>query len=409
MRFSDLNKAKAEPAEEPPKKAARPVVPAPAPAQPEPAPAPAEAETQPPTPEEARPAMPEVPRQETFRSRALAGRQAQRREQKNPAANQVPFRDQDAEARDTYARLLAQAGELLKGADQPYTEKYETVVRACETAAETLRGNQVLLNYACYATADDYLKAHSANTTLISLALGLAAGLDAAELRLLGFCAMAHDIGMTAYSGLYTREGRLNEEEFSQITLHAEAGVEKLDRIVDIDYRIKDRARRIILQVHERLDGSGYPDRISGEALDPLAQLIGIADAYEAMTHPRAWREAMEPPDVLKELIEREGRGFNSGAVKNLISALSIYPPGSLVSLSTGELASVKRVNKGSLTRPLVEILLSANGEPAAPQFVDLMEHPLTSIETPVSHADLSVRDPKLAGRLEVERWWVEW
>lgn len=411
MRFSDLNKAKAEAArEELPKKAPRAVAAQAAPA-PAPAPAPAVPEAPPPAAKQEAPApvAAEPPKSDTFRSRALAGRQAQRRDTKNPAAEKFPFRDQDAEARDAYARLLTQAGELLKAADQPYTEKYEAVGRTCEATAEILRQNQVLLNYACYATADDYLKAHSANTALIALALGLAAGLDAAELRLLGFCAMAHDIGMTEYSGLYAREGRLNEEEFSRITLHAEAGAEKLDRIVDIDYKIKDRAKRILLQVHERLDGSGYPDRLSGEALDPLAQLIGIADAYEAMTHPRAWREAMEPPDVLKELIEREGRGFNSGAVKSLISALSIYPPGSLVILSTGEIARVRRVNKGSLTRPLVEVLLNADYGLTTPQFVDLLEHPLTSIETPLSLADLAERNPKLAGRLEVERWWVEW
>lgn len=409
MRFSELNKAKAETAKEaPPKRTPRAEAPPPAAA---PAPAPAAPEIPAPAPvrEEAEPTVPEAPKHETSRSRSLAGRQAQRRDSKNPPAPQVPFRDQDSEARDAYARLLTAAGELLRAADQPYTEKYESVTRACEAAAETLRTNQVLLNYACYATADDYLRAHSANTALISLALGLAAGLDAAELRLLGFCAMAHDIGMTGYSGLYAREGRLNEEEFSRITLHAEAGAEKLDRIVDLDYKVKDRAKRIVLQVHERLDGSGYPDRLSGEAIDPLAQLIGIADVYEAMTHPRAWREAMEAPDVLKELIEREGRGFNSGAVKHLISALSIYPPGSLVALSTGDIARVRRINKGSLTRPLVEVLLDPDFEQVPPHFLDLMEYPLTSIDSPVSLAAVSDRNQKLAAKLELERWWVEW
>lgn len=412
MRFSDLNKAKAEAAkEEPPKKAARPAAPPPEPAPAAPAPAAAGPEAQPPAqaPAEAKPADTEAPRAETSRSRSLAGRQAQRKDSKNPPAPQVPFRDQDADARAVYARLLAAAGDLLKASDQPYTEKYEVTARACEAAADHLRTNPVLLNYACYATADDYLKAHSANTALIALAMGLSAGLDAAELRLLGFCAMAHDIGMTGYSGLYAREGRLNEEEFSRITLHAEAGAEKLDRIVDLDYKVKDRAKRIVLQVHERLDGSGYPDRLSGESIDPLAQLIGIADVYEAMTHPRAWREAMEAPDVLKELIEREGRGFNSGAVKQLISALSIYPPGSLVALSTGDIARVRRINKGSLTRPLVEVLLNPDFEQVPPHFLDLMEYPLTSIDSPVSLAAVSDRNQKLAAKLELERWWVEW
>jgi HD-GYP domain-containing protein (c-di-GMP phosphodiesterase class II) len=409
MRFSDLNKAKAEPPKPEPVKKAPPAAAAP---RPEPEPRPevkpvpvvaAEPEKKAP-PEPARPAAqaPGSPR-----NRPLASRQAQRKE---AAARPLPpFRDQDAEAREAYARLLGAAEGLLRAADQPYTEKYESVSRACGAAAETLSSNPVLLYYASYSTADDYLKAHSANVALIALAMGLASGLDADELKLLGFCAMAHDIGMTGYSGLYSREARLSEEEFARITLHAVDGAEKLDRIVDLDYKIKDRAKRILLQVHERLDGSGYPDRAAGEELDPLAQLIGIADVYEAMTHPRSWREAMEPPDVLRELIEREGRGFGSAAVKALISALSIYPPGSLVALSSGEIARVRRLNKGSLTRPLVEMLLDSSFEPAQSQFADLMEFPLTSIESSVSREELAERNPSFAGKLELERWWVEW
>lgn len=409
MRFSDLKKTKAEPErKEPPLKAPVEREPAPEIAKQEPAPQIAAIQAAPaaPRPETV---QPETDRQEAIKKHSGAYKPAPRKEPKSPPKPLPPFRDQAAAARELYSRLLEQAGELLKGADQPYTEKYEAVARSCDLAAETLKDNPVLLNYTSHSTADDYLKAHSANTAIIALAMGLAAGLEASELRLLGFCAMAHDLGMTGYADLYNREGRLTEEEFSRITQHAEAGAEKLDRIVDIDYRIKDRAKKIILQVHERMDGSGYPRRFSKEELDPLAQLIGIADAYEAMTHPRAWREAMEPPDVVKDLIECEGRGFNCAAVKNLISALSIYPPHSLVTLSTGEIARVIRLNKGSLTRPLVEVLLTADFALAPPQTVDLMEYPLTAIEGSVSLGTLQKQNPKFAAKLELARWWVSW
>ena len=127
------------------------------------------------------------------------------------------------------------------------------------------------------------------------------------------------------------------------------------------------------------------------------------------MTHPRPWREALEPPDVVKDLIEREGHGFNSAAVKNLISALSIYPPQSLVTLSTGEIARVIRLNKGSLTRPLVEILLNADFSQAGTQTLDLLEYPLTAIEAPLSLNEVNEHNPKFAAKLELARWWVTW
>jgi HD-GYP domain-containing protein (c-di-GMP phosphodiesterase class II) len=415
MRFSDLNKNKADTAPEQ-KKPARPA-PAPAreaaPAKPEPAPRPAapaapQAPAQGPTRTE-RPATPAGDREEAVKKHIGPYKPKNRAEARLTAEPEPPFRDLDAKARDVYSRVLEQAGELLRGAEQPYTEKYEAVLRACDLASETLKTNSVLLNYASYSTAEDYLKAHSANVTLIALAMGQAAGLENQEMRLLGFCAMAHDIGMADYSGLYSQAVRLPDEDFASLTRHSEAGMLKLDRIVDLDYKLKDRAKRVILQVHERADGSGYPDGVPDAEIDPLAQLIGIADVYEAMTHPRAWREALNPPDVIKELIEREGHGFNSRAVKALLSALSIYPPGSLVMLSTGEIGRVAKINKGSLTRPTVEIMLDPEFSQTARQRLDLMEHPLTTIERPLDPAELQDRNPKFAAKLELERWWVAW
>ncbi|HBB67817.1 MAG: hypothetical protein A2081_00995 [Elusimicrobia bacterium GWC2_61_19] len=408
MRFSDLNKTKSEPAAPEARKPARPVaVPAPE------KPAPVLPSTRAPLPEPAgqHAAAPVADRTEAIKKHIGAYKQPKTRleSKAQPKEPALPFRELDASAREVYSRLLETAGALLKSVNQPYTEKYEAVVRACDLAAETLKTNGVLLNYARYSTAEDYLRAHTANTTLIALAMGLAADLEPAELRLLGFCAMTHDIGMTEYGDLYNREGRLTEEEFSTLTLHAEAGAAKLDRIVDVDYKIKDRAKRIIFQTHERADGSGYPDRLSNEEIDPLAQLIGIADVFEAMTHPRSWRDAINPPGVVKDLIEKEGRGFNARAVKALISAVSIYPPGSLVLLSTGETGRVVKINKGSLTRPLLETLLDADFAQINPVLIDLMEHPMTSIERPLEISELQEKNPKFAAKLELGRWWVEW
>lgn len=412
MRFSDLNKARSRPE---PEKAARPApAAAPVPAQPAPAQAapvpPAEPQgTQP----EAAPAQAQDPeraeRAEAVRQHAKAYVPPARPDRREAAEPERPFRELDAQAREVYTRVITLSGDLLAAINQPYTDKYEAVCAAADLAAETLKTNNVLLNYTDYSSAEDYLKAHSANVMLLALAMGNSLGLDRQELKLLGFCALAHDIGMIEYADLYRKEARLTEEEFSAITLHTESGVAKLDRIVDLDYKVKDRAKRIIYQTHERIDGSGYPDRLSSESIDPLAQLIGIADVFEAMTHPRAWRESVDSPDVVRELIEKEGRGFTAKAVKALISAVSIYPPGSLVMLSTGEIASVLKVNRGSLTRPLVEVLLDAEFAQAAPQVIDLLEHPLTSVERPMAMSELRARNPKFAVKLELARWWTDW
>ena len=406
MRFSDLKKLKTEAPAPEPKRQDRPApVPArelarpAAPVQPEPAPLPL------PAPPPAAATAQEPARQ------ALTGSPKSRRENAalSSRAAKVPFKELDAEARELYSRVLDLSGSFLKSVDQPYTEKYEAVLAACRLIIANLRSEGLLLSYTSYSTAEDYLRGHAANTTILALALGLEAGLPDSELQLLGFCAMAHDIGMTEYAALYNRADRLGEKEFAEMSLHAEAGVAKLDKIVDIDYKVRDRAKHIVLQTHERADGSGYPDRLSDEEIDPLAQYISIADAYEAMTHPRAWREAVNPPDAVKELVEKEGRGFNSKAVKALLSCVSIYPPGSLVALSTGDIASVVRVTRGFLTKPLVEILMDSQFSQLTTQHLDLFEHPLTSIERSVTFKEVEQSNPKFAAKLEMSRWWVEW
>lgn len=403
MRFSDLRKLKEEPG------SARPADRPPA-ARPEPAPPPeAEAPARPDPwldiprrPEPAKPAEQAAPAaQPPAPSPAPLPTPAERRQK---AAEQRPlaaaWREQEPAAREVYARLMDRTAVFLAATDQPYCEQYEAVTAACASVAEALKTNQALLGLTVHSTADDYLKAHTANTVILSLAMGLQAGLSQPELRLLGFCAMAHDCGMTSFKAISESGRQLSKEDFEEMALHAEAGAAKLDRIVDLDYKVRGRARRIVLQIHERVDGTGYPDRTSGEELDQLSQIIALADAFEAMTHPRSWRGPISPPDAVRELIEKEGRGFNAHAVKLLVSVVSAFPPGSLVLLSDERPARVLTVNRGSLTRPLVELL----GGPGRPEVLDLLEHPLTSIERSLHPSEL---DPETAAAVERASWWT--
>lgn len=414
MRFSDLNEKKNR--QEKPKTA--PVKPAPAPAS-EPVPAPPE-----PVPEEAKPVpsqaavpAPEVPalpqppeapaavpvpkvrsRREQYRADAASARKSRR-----------PFKEMDAEARELYARTMEVAGGLLGHIDRSYVEQYEKISRLASLTGHSLAENHALLAYTTFATGGNYLQAHSANVMLISQAMGIALRLDDEELAFLGFCAMAHDIGMTDCLDTANSSEKFGDEEFARITLHSSAGAEKVDRIIDIDYKFKSRAISVISQVHERMDGSGYPGRLSGDAIDLFARIIGTADVYEAMSHPRSWREAYHPHTAVKYLIDNEGKVFDGRAIKALMEAMTLYPPGSLVALSTGEIARVVMAGKGSLTKPTVETLLDAAYGPVAPRLVDLMEFPLTAIDRLVELDEISRKSPKFGAKLELARWWVEW
>lgn len=339
----------------------------------------------------------------------ISRKDRQRRDEATVRASEQPFQELDAQAKAVYSRTVALAKEFLNQVDQPYLEKYEAIIGMAELNRRTLVENPVLLGYTFHSTADNYLYAHSANVSLISQAMGIAMGLEGSEIGFLGFCAMAHDIGMTNYAALISTQGRLTEEEHEQVSLHSEAGEAKIDHLLDMDHRLKERARKVILQVHERVDSSGYPDRLVNEEIDILAQIIGLADVYEAMSHPRPWRPASHPHAAIKHIIDKEEKGFGQKVIKAIIEVLSIYPPGSLVALSTGEIASVVKANKRSLTRPVVSVLLDNSFAPVPRRLIDLMEYPLTAIEGIVEETDLAARNPKFAARRELARWWVEW
>lgn len=339
----------------------------------------------------------------------LSRRERQRKDDASIRENEKPFREMDESAKELYGKNLAMVRELFGQIDRPYVEKYDRIIRLADVNARMLGENPVLLNYITYSTADNYIYAHSVNVAILSQTMGLALALDAGLVNFLGFCAMAHDIGMAGRTALANKAERLTDEEFAEVTRHSGDGARSLERIIDIDHKLKDRAEKVVYQVHERIDASGYPERLNEGGIDILAQIIGIADVYEAMSHPRAWREAYHPHTAMKHLIDKEGHGFNSKIVKALMVSLSLYPPGSLVMLSSGEIARVIKINKGSLTRPVVEILLSANFDTVPTQTVDLVEHPFTAIERVVEFEEISRRNHKFAALLELGRWWVDW
>ena len=226
-------------------------------------------------------------------------------------------------------------------------------------------------------------------------------------MTLLSFCAMANDLGMTGFQELYSKKTYLNDSEFCRITRHVEAGIAKLELITGMDPHLKERAKRIIRQAHERVDGSGYPLRLSGKEIDLLAQIIGVADIYEAMTHPRAWREGCHPHEVIRQFIEEGPQKHSARIIKSLVSALSLYPPFSLVALSSGEIARVIKPIKGSLTKPLVEILLDADFTPVKNHILNLKECPIyNAIDRPVLQSELKEINPEFAAQIESARWW---
>jgi putative nucleotidyltransferase with HDIG domain len=148
---------------------------------------------------------------------------------------------------------------------------------------------------------DDNTSSHSLNVTRYSMLLGEHLGLDEEELRVLSQGALMHDLGKIGIpDNILKKPGGLDESEFEIIKQHPMMTSEILDTL-----ETSDHFAAIARSHHERWDGTGYPDGLNGEDIPLLARIVAIADAWDAMTSNRIYRDAMNE-NIALDIIERE-------------------------------------------------------------------------------------------------------
>jgi len=165
---------------------------------------------------------------------------------------------------------------------------------------------------------DNYTFGHSARVTEMSVALGRRIGLSAMKLEALELGSILHDIGKIGISdAILNKPQALSREEQELIEQHPEKG----ERILG---ETRDAKTTLVLGCirghHERYDGQGYPDGLAGESIPLEARIIAIADAYDAMTSLRPYRDKMTPEQALDELQRCSGTQFDPQLVNEFIA-----------------------------------------------------------------------------------------
>ncbi len=268
--------------------------------------------------------------------------------------------------------------------------------------------NDEILIYATYSTVDSYIYAHSVNVSIYSLVIGEQKNFSDEEMYILGLASIFHDIGMIRLLSTVEKEEKLTEPEFEEIKKHSEYIVEELSKI-NIDKKLKLELIEIIKQVHERIDGSGYLSGLKNEEINIYAKIISIADVYEAMTHPRPYRDRILPHHAITELIQHSKGKFEEELLKLFVNRISLFPVGSYVKLSSGDIARVISANISLPIRPKVKIILtSENVAPKQEQIIDLLKETKIFITEPVDETKLDIKDKKLLLQLKSQRWWVK-
>ncbi len=211
---------------------------------------------------------------------------------------------------------------------------------------------------------DEYTFNHCVNVCVIAIAFGQNLGLSRRQLGDLGMAGLYHDFGKLRIPlEILRKKGQFNETEWKLMHDHPIHGLKWLLKYHT--FGESDIKRMIAAYEHHmNYDRSGYPRLSANRELNFYSRVVAICDAYDAMTTERVYQKAKLPHIALRILLEESGKKFDPLLVKAFINTVGVYPVGSLVRLTTGELAIVSDVpsNPEMLYLPTVTVLKNEDG-----------------------------------------------
>ncbi len=238
-----------------------------------------------------------------------------------------------------------------------------------DIASSILRNPGALISLARLKTRDDYTYMHSVAVCALMVSLGRQIGLGEEQCRAAGQAGLMHDIGKALMPlEVLNKPGKLTEGEFRIIRSHPERGHALLLEGKGATPEMLD----VVLNHHERVDGTGYPNRLAAEGLSTLARMGAICDVYDAITSNRPYKAGWDPAASIARMASWKGQ-FDSALFAAFVQSLGIYPTGSLVTLASQRVAIVAEQNPGNLVAPVVVAFFSARTQlRTTPQRLDL-------------------------------------
>ena len=238
-----------------------------------------------------------------------------------------------------------------------------------DIADSVSRNPGAIISLARLKTADDYTYLHSVAVCAMMVALAKQLGLDETQTRLCGLAGLLHDMGKVAMpTEVLNKPGKLTDAEFDIIRTHPTEGYKMLMASQGVDAVSLD----VVLHHHEKVDGSGYPEKLSGDAISLYAKMGAVCDVYDAITSNRPYKAGWDPAESLRRMAEWKGH-FDPTVFQAFVKSMGIYPVGSLVRLRSGRIGVVTEQSAKSLTTPMIKVFFSTKSNMRiVPVMVDL-------------------------------------
>jgi putative nucleotidyltransferase with HDIG domain len=242
--------------------------------------------------------------------------------------------------REIDKNLLNRPAETLEQATQLVGQITESILDARELAihvmSDKLAGSEPCM--------------HSLNVTMLSLMMARDLKLPVAVVRVLGMGALLHDIGQKDVPArILMKTEALTSAERNYLEQHPVLGVTMAKRL-----KLAPGVISIIGEHHELYDGTGYPAKLKGEAINLLSRIVAITSYYNELCNPTVLADALTPHEGLSLMFAKLRGKFDPQLLKVFIRCLGVYPPGTIVQLSNGFIALVTTVNMACPTKPIV-------------------------------------------------------
>lgn len=237
-----------------------------------------------------------------------------------------------------------------RGREQSVAPMMQTLQRAIRSMAADA---DVAIGQSLEFCGPRSLATHCHDLAQLSMAMAVELGLNRDNVTRVGLTGLLHDWGwMRVPQAIRELQRPFTESELLEVYKHPAHSLDILGRLSGLPTHIS----LVSYQVHEKLNGTGYPRRKMGNTIHLFARILHVADDYLTLTTPTGYRPAIHPYVAMRALLQQQdGRAADRNVLRALLRVLSMFPIGSLVELSDGTIARVIRANGDQYVSPVVE------------------------------------------------------
>jgi len=276
--------------------------------------------------------------------------------------NKVDARREMATARMNYADAKATAKNIMSSLRLGRTLEMNQIHQVVDDCVDSvLRNDNALLLLTKIKNKDEYTAEHCINVSILSAAFAKHLGLLEGEIRTVALGGLLHDVGkMRIDDEILNKPGALTPEEFAVMKNHTTFGRDVLAALP----RLAHSAVDVAYSHHERMDGKGYPRGLAGHQIPLFAKIVGLVDTYDAITSSRVYDKGRASMEALQIIHRNKGAQFDAELAVEFIRMVGVYPPGSIVEMTNGEVGIVVATHPTSKLKPRVLLVRDANKQP---------------------------------------------